>query len=363
MKLNLQEDINRIKELMSLTESQKIQYPLDGSRHVNSGYGWRNIGGRATKNHKGVDLRAKDANIKSPLDGKVTVSDMNHNPLCGGTIDIEHSDGYKTRFCHVQKLLVNKGDTVKQGQVVGISGGGAKDPGKGNSMGKHLHWTLMKNGVPVDPMNHLDNSVSVIDTEKNQQGFSFGNFSDYIQKVLSYIFPFMNEQFSSSVGYGVYTKRNSLVIPKKNNNVVYSPTKGKITLSNCLRLEFIFENQTYYCDYCNLTVNPQLRSGDRIDVGEKLGTIEKNDVVITFYDNRGREVGLSNFQKKEGSTSTDVSQGSTTSYPSFVQKPKSLSVNPRKQQTQLSVSPMKKQTQLSVNPKSTQTQLSVNPIR
>jgi hypothetical protein len=44
---------------------------------------------------------------------------------------------------------------VKKGDVIGISGGGLNDPGKGRSDGRHLHLTIKKNGEPVDPMEYI----------------------------------------------------------------------------------------------------------------------------------------------------------------------------------------------------------------
>jgi len=148
---NLQESIVRAKELMNLSESTLLP-PLDGELYVTSPYGAK----RSYEIHPGVDLRARTPqDIKSPLDGKVTVADMNHNNMCGGTVDIEHTDGYKSRFCHCSQIFVKSGDIIRRGQVVAKTGGDKNDPGRGNSRARHLHWTLKKNGQKVDPMKHI----------------------------------------------------------------------------------------------------------------------------------------------------------------------------------------------------------------
>lgn len=125
-----------------------LEAPLDSVR-VNSPFG-----PRWGRTHTGVDLAADAANVKSPADGVVEVADMK-NDDCGGTIMINHADGYKTGYCHMQKINVRAGQLVKKGEVIGVSGGGANDPGRGRSDGRHLHFTLRKDGQLVDPMNFI----------------------------------------------------------------------------------------------------------------------------------------------------------------------------------------------------------------
>jgi hypothetical protein len=64
----------------------------------------------------------------------------------------------------MQKINVQVGQKVKQGDVIGISGGGENDPGKGRSDGKHLHLTIRKNGTPLDPMKFIDKEGVLVGT-------------------------------------------------------------------------------------------------------------------------------------------------------------------------------------------------------
>jgi GH24 family phage-related lysozyme (muramidase) len=106
-----------------------------------------------------VDLSAKSGTpIKSPLDGEVIDAAIK-NDACGGTIYIEHADGYKTRYCHCKQINVSKGDIVKKGDVIGLTGGGKGEVGQGRSTGPHLHFEIYKDGGTVDPMNHLGSEV------------------------------------------------------------------------------------------------------------------------------------------------------------------------------------------------------------
>ena len=125
-----------------------------GNTILNSPYG-----PRWGRTHHGVDLKADSGTqIKSPLDGEVIDAEIK-NDACGGTIYIQHADGYKTRYCHCKQISVQKGSLVKKGDVIGLTGGGAGDIGKGRSDGPHLHFEVYKNGGTVDPMDHLGSDI------------------------------------------------------------------------------------------------------------------------------------------------------------------------------------------------------------
>jgi len=125
-----------------------------GQTSVNSPYG-----PRWGRKHAGVDLKADSGTqVKSPLDGEVIDAEIRADD-CGGTIYIKHADGYKTRYCHCKQINVKKGDIIKKGDVIGLSGGSSKDIGRGRSDGAHLHFEVYKDGKVVDPMEHLGSEV------------------------------------------------------------------------------------------------------------------------------------------------------------------------------------------------------------
>jgi hypothetical protein len=146
-----------ISESIILNESSKFSPPLNRLR-VSSPFG-----PRWGSHHDGVDLDAVDEPVKSLADGVVITTHADKHP-CGGTIMIKHSDGYTTGFCHMQKINVQVGQEVKKGDVIGISGGGEGDPGKGRSTGKHLHLTIRKDGKPLDPMDYIDKEGVLVGT-------------------------------------------------------------------------------------------------------------------------------------------------------------------------------------------------------
>lgn len=145
----IQEKLENKEPISESTLSSPI-----GDTSVSSPYG-----PRWGKTHHGVDLKASSGTqIKSPLDGEVIDAEIRNND-CGGTIYIKHADGYKTRYCHCKQINVSKGDIVKKGDVVGLSGGGNGEVGQGRSTGPHLHFEVYKDGKTVNPMDHLGSEV------------------------------------------------------------------------------------------------------------------------------------------------------------------------------------------------------------
>lgn len=137
--------------------------PING---VNSEFGAK----RSYENHPGVDLKASSGTqIKSPADGKVLDAEFKQN-ACGGTIQIEHGNGFVSRYCHCKGINVTKGQMVKQGEVVGLSGGAKGDKGAGRSTGAHLHFELKKNGQLVDPLDYIGVEVGSYDFTKSGDG-------------------------------------------------------------------------------------------------------------------------------------------------------------------------------------------------
>jgi biotin carboxyl carrier protein len=73
---------------------------------------------RSYENHPGVDLRATSGTeVRSPADGTVIRAEYTKGN-CGGCIQIQHGSRYKSRYCHIKDIRVNKGQSVKQGDVI-----------------------------------------------------------------------------------------------------------------------------------------------------------------------------------------------------------------------------------------------------
>lgn len=94
--------------------------------------------------HKGMDFAAKDgSNILTVAGGVVTWSSKRYG--YGNLVEINHGNGYVTRYGHNKENLVKVGDTVKKGQVISLMGS------TGRSTGPHVHFEVLKNGRQIDP--------------------------------------------------------------------------------------------------------------------------------------------------------------------------------------------------------------------
>jgi murein DD-endopeptidase MepM/ murein hydrolase activator NlpD len=94
--------------------------------------------------HNGIDYAAKPGTpIMAAGDGKVITS--GYSAYNGNYIVIKHSSSYVTKYLHLQKRYVKKGQTVKQGKVIGTLGG------TGRVTGPHLHYEFLVHGHHKNP--------------------------------------------------------------------------------------------------------------------------------------------------------------------------------------------------------------------
>ncbi len=134
--------------LPGATEESSLQFPLD-MVSVNSGYGWRihPILHRRMF-HRGIDLQArKGTPVYAAAPGKVMYA--RRSRYKGNTILIDHGDGTKTVYMHLQSILVKRGARVGAGQVIARSGA------TGRVTGPHLHFEVWKDGRHINPLNAL----------------------------------------------------------------------------------------------------------------------------------------------------------------------------------------------------------------
>ena len=98
--------------------------------------------------HEGVDLEAASgSSVFAVADG--TVSECGYDEAYGYTVVLDHEGGVQTRYAHLSEYHVALGDTVRQGQTIGLSGS------SGWTTGPHLHLGVTKNGASVDPLAFL----------------------------------------------------------------------------------------------------------------------------------------------------------------------------------------------------------------
>lgn len=95
--------------------------------------------------HSGLDIAAPGGtSIKAAASGTVTFSG-NAGDGFGNYVIVSHGNGVTTVYAHCSELLVSKGETVSQGEVI------ARVGSTGNSTGDHLHFEVRKNGITYDP--------------------------------------------------------------------------------------------------------------------------------------------------------------------------------------------------------------------
>lgn len=100
--------------------------------------------------HRGLDICTRIGSpIVAPADGVVSYAGKDYG--YGNIITLSHNYGLKTRYAHMKKILVKKGQSVKRGQEIGLVGK------TGRTTGPHLHYEVHLNGVPVNPLQYILN--------------------------------------------------------------------------------------------------------------------------------------------------------------------------------------------------------------
>lgn len=153
-----QEIVKKSNELaaqmaMTATKGGYI-WPETVSRRITSPMGSRNTGiPGASTNHKGVDIGGVGytTNVLATKAGVVIVSKLSSS--YGNYVVISHGPGNTTLYAHMSSRAVKEGDSVTQGQVIGVTGN------TGISRGAHLHYEITEGGVRVNPLDYLPGYV------------------------------------------------------------------------------------------------------------------------------------------------------------------------------------------------------------
>ncbi len=99
--------------------------------------------------HEGVDIRGKHGEkIRATAAGVVVKAFINGG--YGNYVEIDHGNGYRTVYAHMQNYLVKSGESVQQGQIIGQVGS------SGRSTGPHLHYEIRLHRHPVNPTKFLN---------------------------------------------------------------------------------------------------------------------------------------------------------------------------------------------------------------
>jgi len=129
----------------SAAANNDLNFILPAKGRVSSRFGLRRFfNGKPRAPHAGLDLAvARGTPVKASAAGTVLAADDYF--FNGKTVFIDHGNGLVTMYCHLDKFKVKAGQKVRKGQVVALSGM------TGRATGPHLHWSVILNGVMVDP--------------------------------------------------------------------------------------------------------------------------------------------------------------------------------------------------------------------
>lgn len=120
--------------------------PIKAAYRLSSPFGPRvdPVTGKQNSFHKGQDFACPTGTpIYASMGGKIIFS--GESWLYGKHVIIDHGNGYQTLYAHMSKIIATKGTHVTQGTRIGLVGN------TGYSTGPHLHFTVYKNGSPINP--------------------------------------------------------------------------------------------------------------------------------------------------------------------------------------------------------------------
>ena len=123
-------------------------WPVRGA--ITSYYGWRRdpFGRSQRQFHSGIDIRGSTGTpVAAAMAGRVSA--VGWDNVYGNYVIINHHSGYRTLYAHLSVIRTRTGANVGQGQRIGDVGN------TGQSTGSHLHFTIYRNGVTINPISML----------------------------------------------------------------------------------------------------------------------------------------------------------------------------------------------------------------
>jgi murein DD-endopeptidase MepM/ murein hydrolase activator NlpD len=120
------------------------------SGYITSGYGVRTDPFTGLRDyHPGIDFAAAEGSQVQSVAAGIVTSAGERNGY-GNLVEIDHGNGYVTRYGHNEKILVKVGDRVRKGQAISLIGS------TGRSTGPHVHFEVVLNGSVVNPEQYIE---------------------------------------------------------------------------------------------------------------------------------------------------------------------------------------------------------------
>ena len=141
------ETLDLVSEYITQADAKPSIWPARG--RIASGFGMRKIPyASGYQFHTGVDIiGAYGSAIGAAADGKVIFT--GYRGSYGNTVVIDHGYGYETLYAHLSGFAADAGELVGRGQAIGYMGA------SGRTTGTHLHYEVLYNGSPVNPVNYM----------------------------------------------------------------------------------------------------------------------------------------------------------------------------------------------------------------
>ncbi len=140
--------IKNMDEINSVIGILPIGLPVNS--YISSDFGIRQspFTGRLAK-HLGIDFSAPYG-YPIKVTGKGEIIRADYSKTYGYIVDVKHKDNLFSRYAHLSKILVKKGDIVSRGNIIGLVGS------SGRSTGSHLHYELRVNNTPINPISFIN---------------------------------------------------------------------------------------------------------------------------------------------------------------------------------------------------------------
>lgn len=142
-KIDMGHHLEQLQKADNIVSDMPIFMPIKNAA-ISSKFGMRKLKKRKRRFHRGLDLAsAKGAPIYAAANG--TIIEVSCLKCFGKYIVIQHKNNIKTKYAHLSKLLVSKGQKVAQGQKIGIQGS------TGRSTRDHLHFEVVYRRKHLNP--------------------------------------------------------------------------------------------------------------------------------------------------------------------------------------------------------------------
>ena len=156
---NVEENFREIYRLMAARKDSipPLTMPVEGMSYVQTG---ASVGLKHNPlynveiRHEGLDLVAPQGSVVRAAADCLVRNVIHSNKGLGNIVEIDHRNGYVTRYALLGDISVTQGRTVKRGQKIGTVGISS------TSFAPHLHFEVLRGGKPLDPVHFLFASVS-----------------------------------------------------------------------------------------------------------------------------------------------------------------------------------------------------------